>query len=427
VANVLAGAAGGLVGFHALSLTALAHRMGAASRWVGAWAAGVCAVALIFGSSVLSLAPRPVLGGVVVFLGLGFLYEWTYDAWFRLPRADHVVVLLILISIATLGLLVGVGVGIGLAVVLFVVDYSRTDVAKHTLSGATFVSRTERSRPERDVLRERGDQMTILELQGFIFFGTANGLLERIRHRGGRAEAARLRFLILDFRRVTGIDSSATLSFAKVQKLAAAFGFHLICAALPPNVQSQLERIGLRDGETNVRIFRDLDHAVERCENQILTEAGSMGMESRSLVASVSQGLDSPAQAERFIGHLERLELPAGHALIRQGEGTGDIYFVESGHVTAVLSRRQGEDIRLRSMGPGTIVGEVAMYLGSVRASVVAETPVTVYRLSKEDLDEIEEGDPRLAASLHRLLATLLAERLADKLATVEALSTEAC
>jgi SulP family sulfate permease len=75
-------------------------------------------------------------------------------------------------------------------------------------------------------------------------------------------------------------------------------------------------------------------------------------------------------------------------------------------------------------MGPGTIVGELAMYLGTIRtASVVAETPIVVYRMSKSAVEEMEERDPRLAVGLHRLLATLIAERLADTLARVEALS----
>jgi SulP family sulfate permease len=79
--------------------------------------------------------------------------------------------------------------------------------------------------------------------------------------------------------------------------------------------------------------------------------------------------------------------------------------------------------MRLRTMGPGAVVGELALYLGTPRtASVVTDTPSVVYRLSRQTMDELAETEPALAAALHRLFAMLLAERLADTLRTVEAL-----
>ena len=65
---------------------------------------------------------------------------------------------------------------------------------------------------------EYGDQsaqplhVLTLELQGYIFFGTSNLLLNRIRSRLTGCVRVRPRFVVLDFRRVTGIDSSVSLS-----------------------------------------------------------------------------------------------------------------------------------------------------------------------------------------------------------------------
>jgi anti-anti-sigma regulatory factor len=47
-------------------------------------------------------------------------------------------------------------------------------------------------------------------VHGFVFFGTSSRLLERIRN---RVEGAELRYLLIDLRRVTGMDSSAVMSF----------------------------------------------------------------------------------------------------------------------------------------------------------------------------------------------------------------------
>ena len=60
----------------------------------------------------------------------------------------------------------------------------------------------------------------ILELQGYIFFGTSNLLLNRIRARLEGSRMVRPRFVLLDFRRVTGINPSVSLSLDKLTSTA---------------------------------------------------------------------------------------------------------------------------------------------------------------------------------------------------------------
>jgi SulP family sulfate permease len=421
---VVAGLGGGLVGFHALSLTAIAGRTNAMSRLVGLVAAAVCGAALLFGSSIIALFPRPILGGVILFLGLGFLVEWVYDARSKLPRADYAVVLLILVVIATFGFLPGVGVGIAVAIVLFVVNYSRTDVVKHALSGSEYRSRTERSPQQSDALRTHADEIWILELQGFVFFGTASRLVDRIRQRAVSPEHSPLEFLVLDFKRVTGVDSSAMLSFAKVLTLAEKEGFPVLFTSARAGVRTQLERVGFRQVEGEVMFLADLDQAVQWCEDEILRRASlAQGGPGDSIWVYLLAGL-GPVNADRLTSYLRRLEFVEGDVLIQEGEATRDVYLLESGRVTAVMTTAGGETVRLRSMGPGTVVGEMAQYLKTIRtASVVAERPLIAYRLSEEAFEEMEEQEPQLAAALHRMFAALIAQRLADTLDTVRALS----
>ena len=101
-------------------------------------------------------ALRVVLGGMVCYMGLAFLAEWLYDAWFRLSRLDYALIVIILALIAVFGILPGVIAGLLIAVVLFVVIYSRIDVVKHTLTGAIIKSRMTRSYTEQEVLRTCG-------------------------------------------------------------------------------------------------------------------------------------------------------------------------------------------------------------------------------------------------------------------------------
>lgn len=420
-ANLVAGFGGGLAGFHSLSLTALAQRSGARSRLVGIVAAGVCLVVLLAGAAPMSLFPRPVLGGLLLFLGLSFLIEWAVDAWAQLPRADYVVVMLILFVIAAFGFLQGVGVGIALAVVLFVVKSSRTDVVKHELSASTARSKVDRSLEEREVLRAGGGAVHVFELQGFLFFGTANRLLERARARAEDEELPSLRYLLVDFRRVIGLDSSAVLSFSKAVQIGAQHGFTLVFTGLRDGVQPQLERGGITESE-EVRFFSELDRGLEWCEDRLLEGAGAAGVSEAALLDRLSQELDTVG-VEAIGDYLVRIEVAAGHEIIRQGDPAGDVYFLESGLLTAQLVTGAGPPLRLRTMGPGTVVGEMSLYLGGERtASVIAEEPSVIYRLPESAFDLMDKQHPELGAAMHRFFARMLADRLSETLRSMSAL-----
>ncbi|HEX2032066.1 MAG TPA: SulP family inorganic anion transporter [Actinomycetota bacterium] len=419
-ANVISGLGGGLVGYQTLSVTALAVRSGAATRLVGIVAAGVCTAALLFGASTLSLMPRVVLGGLVVFLGVGFLFEWVIEAWRKLPRTDYAVVLLILAVVAALGFLQGVAVGLVVVLITFVINYSKTDVVRSTLSCATYQSNLDRPPAHRDALRSAGEQVHILLLQGFLFFGTANRLLEGIRGRVVHPALPKLRFLVLDFRRVSGIDSSATLSFAKVLGLAQSHAFQLIFSGLSEGLRSQLVQAGFPLDD--VRLFPDLDRAVQWCEDELLARA-PMPLDEADAWTGLRAPDGEPLHPARLMPYLDRIEVGSGETVMRQADPSEDVYFLQSGRLAAELARPDGTPVRLRSMGPGSVVGEVAFYVGTPRsASVTAEAPSVLLRLSRRSLERMEAEQPDLAAALHRMLARALAGRLGDTVRGLEAL-----
>ncbi len=315
IANLVAGLGGGLTGYHFLGDSALAYKMGARTRLAGLFSAAVCGVAMLLGASLLSFFPKPVLGGLLLFLGLSFLVEWVVDAWFKLPRTDYFLVLLILVVVGAVGFLEGVAVGVGLAVVLFVVKYSRINVVKHTLSGANLHSRVDRPLSHRQVLRDKGAQLPILQLQGFIFFGTAENLLHQIRERVKNTDLPPPRFVVLDFRRVSGLDSSAVSSFVRMKQLAESKSIKLVFTHLPPEMQRQLERGGLVDGRDEVfRALPTLDQGLEWCEEQIMASDGLPLDETQdTLRAFLEKVLPQSDNITRLMGYLEKMDVDSGH------------------------------------------------------------------------------------------------------------------
>ncbi len=218
--NILAGIAGAPAGYLTLNETSLAYNIGSRSRLPSIIVAVFCGITLLIGAQALSIFPKVILGGLLLNLGLEFLVEWLVDTWKRLHKSDYLVIVLILIVIGTVGFLEGIVIGLLMSIALFVINYSKVEVVKYELTGKTFNSNVERSEYLRKILDDNGDQIFILPLQGFIFFGTANKLLQRVLDRIESDTSNSMKYLLSDFRQVTGMDSSAVNSFNKLKIMA---------------------------------------------------------------------------------------------------------------------------------------------------------------------------------------------------------------
>jgi SulP family sulfate permease len=410
IVNVVSGVFGGIPGYHALSLTALADRMGVNARAAGLAAAIVPLTAVVLGAAVIELIPRMLVGGVLVFVGLGFIVDWAWDKRRWLPRGEYLVVLAIFVTIVARGLLPGVAVGLVLAIVLFAINYSRVEQVSEVVFGDTYHSNVNRPQGEREALRSLGDRVQILRVHGFVFFGTVSGLLERIRR---RVESAGLRYLLIDLRRVAGMDSSAVTSFRKIAQLAEANEFELVLTDAPESVRRQLDRGGVVASDGVVRFEPDLDRGLQRCEEGLL--------QGREVVDGSSDAL--AGLPPRMWTYFERQSLSEGTKLIGQGESPDDVFVLESGRLRIELVTREGTQVRMSTVLPGVMVGEIGLYTAAPRtADVMAEIPSVVLRLSRASIERMEAEEPQLAAALHRWFAKTLAERLTDRTRALDTL-----
>lgn len=423
IANIAAGLGGGMVGFHSLSLSGLALKMGGRSRLVGVVVALTCGAALWFGSDALSYLPRVVLGGLLLFLGLTLMGRWLIATWGKLPHGEYLVIPLILGIIATLGFLEGILAGLLAATILFVINYSRTSIIRYVLSGKEARSRVARNPDDEARLLEHGAQLLVLKLRGHLFFGTATQLLDRVRVRLNDPTRPALRYVLIDFRQLTGIDSSAMYSFRRLHMIAGQNGFKVLLTDLAPRFQDRLRMQELLRADGIFEAFVDMDRGLEWYENQVLAAAGpARSRSSQSIVQRLSAHLDDPSTVSDFFAYLSKIPFPEGYELIHQGETADDLYFLEEGEVSVYLRVSDEQVIRVQRMGAGTVVGELAFYLGTPRsASVVADGEGMAYRLTRESLERMEIEHPEFAVILHRFIADLLAERLLRTLKTVEA------
>jgi SulP family sulfate permease len=304
----------------------------------------------------------------------------------------------------------GVAVGLVLAIVLFAINYSRVEQVSEVVFGDTYHSNVNRPQGEREALRSLGDRVQILRVHGFVFFGTVSGLLERIRR---RVESAGLRYLVIDLRRVAGMDSSAVTSFRKIAQLAEANGFELVMTDAPEPVRRQLDRGGVVTSDGVIRFEPDLDRGLQRCEDGLLQGLDAVDGSSDALA-----GLPP-----RMWTYFERQSLSEGTKLIGQGESPDDVFVLESGRLRIELVTPEGSQVRMSTVLPGVMVGEIGLYTAAPRtADVMAEIPSVVLRLSRASIERMEAEEPQLAAALHRWFAKTLAERLTDRTRALDTL-----
>jgi SulP family sulfate permease len=241
-----------------------------------------------------------------------------------------------------------------------------------------------------------------------------NRLLDVVQQLLNKADSVKLEFLVLDFRYVTGLDSSAALGFAKLHRLARSENFTLLLTSLDKAIERQFELEGLDDEEANLRIFPDLDYGLEWCENKLLVDNNvtTAHVASHLKLQLADLGFDKKLFAQ-LQPYLERQAVEPGDYLMRQGEEATDLFFVEIGQVSIFLELENGHKMRLRSMQMGTIVGEVAFYLGTNRsASVLADTKAIVHRLTQEALERMRTENPAVAIALTEMMIRVISDRL---------------
>jgi sulfate permease, SulP family len=240
-------------------------------------------------------------------------------------------------------------------------------------------------------------------------------LPDRIRH---RIEDAPPRFLVIDLRRVTGVDSSAVDSFAKVLRLTEASGVEIVFTGPSDAVRAQLARGGVVEVEGLVSFEPDLDRGLQRCEDALVSAP-----DLAEALADHPAGRRLDGLPPGLSAHLERVSVPEGTVLLHQDDPPGDVYVLESGSLSVETVTPEGTRLRLRTLRPGVVVGEIAHYTGIARtADVVAVAPSVVLRIDRESIERLEAEEPELAAALHRWLATTLAERLTDARGAMDAL-----
>jgi SulP family sulfate permease len=326
---------------------------------------------------------------------------------------DFIVILAVIVVAKAVSLIAASAVGIGLAILLFLREQIGGSAVRRLAYGNQVFSKRSRVPEAAALLHEEGKRTAIFELQGSLFFGTTDQLYTRL-----EPEAKVRDFLILDLRRVQGVDATAVHVLEMINDLTAEHGGLMILCSLPrklslgKDVQDYFKKAGLvAEGHKN-RVLDDLDAALEWVEDRILEEVGFQQADEHPL--GLEDIVPFRGRKHETLDEVDALMVKrsyqAGERIFAAGDVGDELFLVRRGAVRIVLRMGDGGQYRVATIGQGNCFGEMAFLDAEPRsADAVAEVDTDLFILTRAAFESFASQHKKLAIGLMAGLASTIA------------------
>jgi len=384
----------------------------------------LCGVVWFGGIPLTNWLPRFFLAGLLLYAGLPFL-DMVVSAYWRVTKKEFFAILIIVLTNAvteiyvTWSLLIAVIVGLLLATVIFMVQYSRVSVIRDVISGKDYSSTVVRSYSEQTLVERLGIRYIILELQGFLFFGTGRQVLDWCKRKDKKNKTLesykRLRYIAIDFTHVENMDYSCAKTFMDIADNIKGMGCQMLFVGMNEKTSSKLED-GVLD-RAGVMVFTDLDYASEYVEDSLLDRASFVRLHwllfdsfrklhTRALLMAryeIFVALLGSEIGRRIWRYAEQREFKAGDYLCREGHINHTLFLLQRGKVTSITKNADGTTTRLHTMRRGAFFNEECLFLDRpVSYSSYANEDSVVWAIDRKNMKDLEAHDPFLAAEIMR-------------------------
>ena len=293
-------------------------------------------------------------------------------------------------------------------------SYAHLGVVHRHMTRAQFAGYVDRTAGASVYLRENGEAIQMYWLAGYVFFGSSENVFERIRGDIEALPRGRARYVILDFGMVSGADSSAIVSLAKLRAFCDQQGITLVYCSLSPANRRVLELGGVFGGKSSHEAFADLNLALAWCEDRLLGEAnlnqnaGLAGFE-----RWLQQQLGPRVLAADLVAYLDRKDTVGSQVIYREGEPADAVDLVAAGNVAIAIANSEGESLGVRRIATHTAVGEMGFFRHSARAATVwSDGPATLFTLTRTNFERMRRERPDLASAFDDFILRVLADRI---------------
>ncbi len=420
IGNVASALAGGMPGSGMMGATIVSLNSGSQTKLSGLLEGGFVLLAFVLFGNLAGWLPLAALAGVLMVVGCK-MFDWTS---FQLLRQrgtilDFVVIWAVILTAMRFSLIVASGTGVALAVLIFLRDQIRSPVLHRKVYGNEISSKKTRLPAESQALETFGGQTVICQLQGTLFFGTADKLYVEL-----EGDLKRCRFIILDMRRVLSVDFTAAHMLELIEALLQEQGAFLLFSHMPAilpegrDLQSYLDKVGVTGRQANVKVFAELDEAMAWAEDRLLEEHHLL-LDENALTAlelaemELFRGIQPPENVAALrAGAIER-SVEAGGTIFQRGDRGDELFLVRRGEVRIELPVGEGRHRTLAYFGRGNFFGEMGFLDQRARSAFAVATAQTdLFVLRRSSFDAICRERPRLNETVLGRMAAALATRL---------------
>lgn len=410
VANIAMGVLGSAPSYISSSKTMIATMIGGQGRVPMLVACGVLLFGIAASETVLVGVPRFISSGLLIYFGLSIMADWMMARRHQQTVPDQLLSFAIVVVSITFGMPEAIMVGVVTACLIFAAIYARLPIVRTVSDMSSRRSTVDRGPVQTAFLDRHGHEVAVVELQGFLFFGSVAQLSKKMRDLLNRP--ARVTTVILDCSRVSRVDAAAIQALRRIEFMALGRQVRLILCAVNAQVRDDLGRGGLLGAETRITMATNCDAALEMQEEKLLERLEPAEADETALSA-LTQITNNAEAAQRLLDAMERQTIAKDAVLVAQGDVSGDVFILDQGNLSVYLRDETGQSHRIQKLRPGAIVGEIAAYTGTGRtADVVADRDAIVYRLSEARIKSLSRTDADLAAFWHLAMAAALADKL---------------
>jgi sulfate permease, SulP family len=427
--NLASGIIGGMPGAGTMGATLVNMSSGAQSRLSGVFEGILTLATFLVLGKLIAWVPIAALAAILIVIGVRMIDRTSLHFLKSRSTVFDFVVIAAVIGVAlTVSLIAASGTGIVLAILLFIREQIGGSIVRRKSYGNQTFSKQIRLHEEMRILEQRGDQAVIFELQGSLFFGTADQLYSAL-----EPELKTRTYVILDMRRVQSVDVTAAHTLEQIESMLTERHGFLIFSRLPhamptgKDMQKYFDQVGLVHAESKVKIFSDLDEAVEWVEDRIIEQA-ALHREDETLLELHGMELFKGRKEETLAALeacMEKRSVKAGGRICAAGETGDELFLVRRGAVRIMLPLNDRQAIHLGTFNRGNFFGEMAFLDGAPRsADAIAFTDVDLFVLRRKNFDKLADDHKKVAIQLLEGLASILSSRMRYANAEMRALET---
>ncbi|MBV5334570.1 MAG: SLC26A/SulP transporter family protein, partial [Sulfuricurvum sp.] len=339
--NITSSLIGGMSGSGTMGATMVNLSSGARSSLSGVIEGVMAIISFVLLGSLIAWIPIAALAGILIVIGVRMIDTHSIKLFkSRKTVFDFLIIVIVSLTALTVSLIAASGVGVVLAIILYITQQMGASVVYRKHDGTEIKSKIIRNREQEALLLEHGEDFSIYELHGSLFFGTANQLYSMLQD-----DLKHKKYIILDMKRVQTVDLTAAHILLQIKDILHDNDSYLLLSRLPhklptgDDLESYFNHVGLLKHLSPIKVFDDLDDAVEWVEDttiheNLMDKSEEKLFELADFDLFKGRNLDT---LEELQGLLESRSYHKGEIIYSEGSSNGEIFLIRRGSVRLML------------------------------------------------------------------------------------------